>query len=203
MSRGGSRYGAGRPGSHAKTSGKRRIDIRQLHRSGHLDEVRRMNWQWSDKSSMGIAVSKESVTFIYQYKNRDGAKVDVNQVVYLDWTRCHYGKARPWFGCPRCGRRVAILYFCILPACRACARLVYPSQSEDALGRGWRRTRKLEGLLAGGEDRPHGKPAGMRWATFERIRQEISISEERRNEDFLRYAARMFPSLGRSAGNVP
>jgi len=42
----------------------------------------------------------------------------------------------------------------------------------------------------------------MRWATFERIREELAVSEERRIADFLRFAARMFPKLGRSTGNV-
>jgi hypothetical protein len=35
----------------------------------------------------------------------------VEQRVPLLWTPCTFGGARPWFGCPRCAKRVAIVYF--------------------------------------------------------------------------------------------
>ena len=34
----------------------------------------------------------------------------VDQVIPFDHTRCHFGGFRLWFLCPRCRRRVAILY---------------------------------------------------------------------------------------------
>jgi len=34
----------------------------------------------------------------------------VHQRVPIERTRCHYGGMRPWFHCPRCQRRVAVLF---------------------------------------------------------------------------------------------
>ena len=47
----------------------------------------------------------------------------------LAWTPCNYGGSRPWFLCPGCDRRAAILYVeggRLL--CRPCLGLSYPSQ---------------------------------------------------------------------------
>ncbi len=48
----------------------------------------------------------------------------------LTWTACNYGGAgRPWFVCPGCERRAAILYGTAPPLlCRSCLGLVYASQ---------------------------------------------------------------------------
>jgi hypothetical protein len=43
--------------------------------------------------------------------------------IKLTSTACHYGGVRHWFLCPRCGKRVGILYDSILH-CRHCANVV-------------------------------------------------------------------------------
>ena len=49
--------------------------------------------------------------------------------IRLEWTPCTFGGSRPWFLCPGCGRRVAILYGPGLPLeCRVCRGLGYASQ---------------------------------------------------------------------------
>ncbi len=49
----------------------------------------------------------------------------------LAWTPCLFAGERPWFVCPGCGRRAAILYFDPERGrllCRLCLGLLYPSQ---------------------------------------------------------------------------
>lgn len=195
MSGGGSRCGAGRPAWHAKTGQARRIDVRQLHRDGYLSVDHRMTWQWSGGATVALSTSPSVVTLNYRYKDRAGEWRHVDEAIIVTRTPCHYGKDRPWFLCPRCGALVAILYLWNVPTCRKCAKLVYPSQSEDPIQRTWRRTRKIEATLAGGEDRPHGKPAGMRWATFNRLQVELTAIEAKRDAELCLFVARRFPNI--------
>jgi hypothetical protein len=113
------------------------------------------------------------VTFDYKYKHNDGVWHDVNQDVIVRWQRCTYGGWRPWFACPHCGWRKAILYLWHVPVCRKCAQLRYRSQSEGETCRSWRRTRKIEAKLSGvaGEWNLI-KPKGMHWKTFRRLVSE-------------------------------
>jgi hypothetical protein len=197
VSRGGSRYGAGRPARNVRIESLHRLDVRELQRRGYLLAGQSCEWAWSRNGqrsgAVGVTVSADAVTLDYCY----GDKGDATRVVlYLRRTACQYGGSRPWFTCPRCSHRVAVV--CMAGAiwgCRHCLRVRYQSQSEDTIQRTWRRTRKIEARLAGGEDRPHGKPAGMRWATFDRLEDELAEVEERRNVAFCLFAARRFPDL--------
>lgn len=66
-------------------------------------------------------------------------------VAPLVWTSCNFGGSRPWFVCPGCGRRAAILYEDHQqdrPLCRLCLDLAYPSQNEDRIGSAARRAEK-------------------------------------------------------------
>ena len=75
--------------------------------------------------------------------------------------------------------------------CRKCSRLVYASQSNDALARSWRRTHKLETRLSGGTGEwNYRRPKGMRVATFERLREALWREEEVREEQLALFAAR-------------
>jgi hypothetical protein len=62
----------------------------------------------------------------------------VRERVGLDQTRCTLGGSRPWFVCPGCGTRRAVL-FCIggVFRCRVCHDLAYRStRGGRVLGRG-------------------------------------------------------------------
>lgn len=173
MSRGGIRYGAGRPGWHAKTAGKRSLDVRRLQRDGHLSAGQRVTWQWSSGASIVMETEADAVRLSYRYQDRQGDWRDVDQRIAIARTPCHYGGSRPWFTCPRCWQRVAILYLWNVPLCRRCAKLVYPSQAEDEISRSWRRSRKIAAQLGQKSEvdawmRPR-RPAGMREATYARL----------------------------------
>ncbi len=190
--KGGHRCGAGRPGWHAKTAGKLAVDVRTLHRDGYLSGCNRMTWHWSNGAAIGLETTPDTVTLTYRYKGMEGEWRDVRQPVTVTRTLCNYGGNRPWFACPRCRARVAILYLWNVPACRRCARLVYPSQSDDALGRSWRRTRKLERRLsAGAGEWNYRRPKGMRQATFNRLRARYWREEELRDNMLAAFVGRL------------
>jgi Zn ribbon nucleic-acid-binding protein len=86
----------------------------------------------------------------------------------LAWTSCTFGGSRPWFICPRCDQRAAILYWDEeeMPAgellCRRCLDLGYQSQREGLIARAKRRVEKARLRLAP----DGGRLKGMHHATF-------------------------------------
>lgn len=73
-----------------------------------------------------------------------GVKVEITR------TSCHLGGSRPWFICPTCGRRCAILY---PVSCRKCLRLYYTSEHRSVADRLLRKAikhRKRFGQSKGG-----------------------------------------------------
>jgi len=106
----------------------------------------------------------------------------VRERVALERTPCPYGGDRPWFRCPGCGARRAVLH-CLGGRfrCRSCHHLAYASTREGDADRAHRRAEKLRARLGGG---PAGcwrsipaKPAGMRWETFERLAGQLAEAE--------------------------
>lgn len=95
-------------------------------------------------------------------------------------TRPGFGGARWWFICPRCGRRVGIVYFCRWHgvsgdwACRRCHGLAYDSQWDTRRRRADRRW--LQALWrAGGTwgERSPRRPKGMHQHTYEKCMAEL------------------------------
>ena len=178
---GGLRSGAGRPRLRASVDDYPSISVLSLHGAGR------------------ISPTAQEVTVFTQ---------NVAQTVQVTHTPCPLGGSRPWFTCPRCERRVGVLYLrtepslevsiqgqrsVMLPerhalACRNCLKLQYASQSEDATQRSLRRTRKLGAKLSAVNS--HQKPKWMRWATFEQLCLAI------KNERELRTAVRHLTSRG-------
>lgn len=199
MSRGGARSGAGRPAQNVLIDNMCRLDVRELHRRGRLYAGSSFVWSWlrggEHVGSVGIRVTLDEV--ILAYRLGDGAEPK-RKTLYLSRTPCQYGGSRTWFHCPWCAHRVAVVYMAGSDwGCRHCLRVRYRSQSEDPLQRTWRRTNKIEAKLAVGKHRPLGKPAGMRWATFDRLLDELADIQERRNVVFCASVARAFPHLSR------
>jgi hypothetical protein len=177
MGKGGTRYGAGRPGWHAKAEACQRLDVRTMRRQGALRPSSGGLWGWTN-SETGERVA--SIT----YSNKaDGSAVVLKyqcngepceHSIGLTSTHGPVGGVRPWFRCPVGNERVAILYFRHGRfACRRCNRIAYMSQSEDWLGRVWRRQRKIEARLA--ED--SARPIGMHGKTYRRLLAEMEQCE--------------------------
>lgn len=195
MGRGGYRSGAGRPASHAKTSQYLGLDVRALHRRQLLAAGASFSWTWSRNGEhVGtISVCVPEVSMVYLDYRRNGEPR--HDTIRLVRSHCHYGGWRPWFTCPRCGRRVAIVYLGSATGCRRCLRLRYPSQSEDFLGRSWRRTgriaRKLEREI---DDFPR-RPKRMRRRTYERLFEAWCHEEEFRDQALVAFMAERYHFL--------
>ena len=174
----------------------RHIDVRRWHREGVLSAGRLGSWQWTDAhtgkhlATIGYRSDDTGVTLDYSIDGKD-----CSQRVRLSHSVCRYGGERPWFICPIRGERVAVLYLRAGRfACRQCQRLAYASQSDDAIGRGWRRQQKIEAQLGANWNRPKG----MHRTTYERLLSIIWDCEETREAALSRFLAGMldrYPSL--------
>jgi hypothetical protein len=188
MAKGGQRYGAGRPGWHGKAENCRRIDVRRFAREDMLRNGS-WHWQWTNSetgevvSSIGIIGAPDRMTLDYSLNSKP-----ITQTIQIDRTACAFGGSRPWFKCPHCWGRVAILYLRQSRfACRKCQRLAYSSQSEDEVARMWRKQSKLEALLGPNWRRPKG----MHRKTREAIMAKVWECEGARDDALEAFAARL------------
>jgi len=148
----------------------RRLDVRWLHQQGYLQPGGRATVTW-------FCGERPAGCFLIEYSYRMHGAADwepVRQVITLDWTVCHYGGQRPWFLCPECQRRVAILcgegkWF----LCRHCSQVPYTSQGETRLDRLHRKFRKLRDRLGP----QYSRPKRMHWRTWERLREQALEAE--------------------------
>lgn len=197
MSRGGMRYGAGRPGYRAKAEQLHRVDVRIWARRGYLSGAHSFAWSWNrggeHTGSIGVDVhSPDALTLRYSVTRNDEPHI-VAERVTIARTSCVYGGSRPWFNCTRCARRVAVLYLRRgYFACRHCQRVAYSSQSDDTLGRMWRKQSKVEARL--GEH--WARPKGMRLHTYERLMEKLLDCEARRDAAFTVMAGRLLGLAG-------
>jgi hypothetical protein len=186
-------FGSGRWGWHGAktdTDGLLRLDVRFLARQGYLDPntsgAYSVAWSRGDRPAGDILVRYDATRpgeLVLDYRVRVGEGdpwEPVRETVPLDSSPCRYGGERPWFLCPRCLGRRAVLYgvgdrF----RCRACHDLAYSSTREGADERNRRRADELRrriGCKRGPFSVPL-KPKGMHWRTFERIVAEINARE--------------------------
>lgn len=107
--------------------------------------------------------------------------------IRIERTPCHLGGSRPWFLCPECQRRCAILY----PVkCRVCLGLHYASEHESPLDRNLRAAIKFRarfGQKKGGVVPAFPrKPKWMRWHTYFKARKRAKEIENRITRAFAR-----------------
>jgi hypothetical protein len=157
----------------------RRLDIRWLHRHGSLNQWPSVvTWSRREQLSGSVSVVLVYGSMVIEYCYRQHGTdpwEDIRQVIPLDWTLCHYGGQRPWFRCPGCQRRVAVLCgYDTLFLCRHCYRLPYTSQYETRLDRLSRKLRKLQDRIGHQYSR---KPKGVHWRTWERLRDQALEAE--------------------------
>lgn len=189
MGTGGWRYGAGRPGWRRKCEQLFGLDIRKLVRAGYIrpGAWARGSWQWTwshsgePSGNVGIEASYDQVRLTYTWTPYGSKPQALDYPVRIVRTPCRYGGTRPWFQCPRCWDRRAVLYGLANDGkfgCRRCMRLAYASEAEDLTGRLWRKQQRLEARLG----KNWTRPKGMHHSTRERILEQIWDAEMRREE---------------------
>ena len=165
------------------------VDIRKLVRDGLLKPG--AEGSFSDRKSkyeVHIVSEQNRIRFQHGITMLAGFRRLVEDVVAIDWTGCHFGSARPWFLCPGCVKRVAILYGpkfkrdgSKLPIrnrtlkCRQCHHLSYPSQHEEWDRRMGRRAKKIWARIGG---KYGNKPKRMHWRTYDRLVDEARYFED-------------------------
>lgn len=170
-------FNSGRRHGKPCTDEQRSIDVRRYHRDGLLVAGNTFSITWTRHgetvASVLARVGNDCVVFSYRQSWRGAPWRDCTNTVLLTWTECHYGGKRPWWLCPGCDRRVALIYSGDgWYACRHCRQLAYRSQretQEDLAARRANRVRDKLGWQRGILNMPGGKPKGMRWKTYLRL----------------------------------
>jgi hypothetical protein len=143
------------PRSKDRTSSYRRLDARRIARLhgypvGAVVAHRLVDeWQRTDGIVMlAFEPEPELVTVAWG----DDCPLDLG-IVRTD-------NGRWWFACPGCRRRCAIVYLRPgdWPGCRTCLGLAYPSQSEGALRRAYRRRDKFAARWGWDVAKPLARP---------------------------------------------
>jgi len=170
--------GSGRRSSYtgkAETSDSMPLDIRKIARKGLLVPDSSFSWQWTvnHRKVAGISIRVDLQSMVLSYRMKSSGEV-VEQRVHTQTTPCHLGGQRHWFTCPRCSKRVAVLYALgRYFACRHCGGLSYATQKEgvgDRASTNADKLRKRLGWQAGILNGDGGKPKGMHWATYQRLK---------------------------------
>lgn len=164
----------------------RRVDVRYMRRRGLLYEgaIGTLSWGCRGEPSGWIQyrIHDDTLILIYRYRCNGGDWEPVEQRVTIDRTPCHYGGYRPWWHCPDCGRRVAVLYGAgKYFLCRHCYGLSYITRQEDWYDRRLTKAGRIREWLGGygSFDEPFPpKPKGMHWKTYERLRRTALEAEE-------------------------
>jgi hypothetical protein len=170
-----------------------RLDVRQWHKRRLLRPGSSGTWSWSNShtgentGSIGFRIEQGAAVLNYTLSGEPR----LQRVPILN-TACTYGGTRPWFGCPNCHARVAVIYMRRGGFyCRECSQLAYYSQSEDAIGRAWRVQQKAEAKLGEGWVRPKG----MHRKTRERLLEIIWRCEGTREDELARFVSRFAPEI--------
>lgn len=155
------------------------LDIRHMKRVGCLRPNYFGGWHWSVNGErvgdIKFRTGHNEVTLMFRSRVNEGDWESIEQRVEIEHTDCHMGGKRPWFLCPACNKRVALLYaggkyF----ACRHCYDLTYSCQKELSFERMRRKAKKIRQQLQATEEPLQAistKPKHMHYRTFERLRE--------------------------------
>lgn len=170
-----------------------RVDVRFMHRKGWLraNFGFSLNWSRGDEPVGNIRVETgpgdppAALWLVYRSQSGGvGEWTPMRERVPLEWTPCNYGGKRPWLRCPRCSRRVAVLWGGSRFLCRHCNRLAYASQNESAMDRACSQSQKLRKRLGDDDDLTCPsedllRPNGMHASTFDRLTERIALQDIR------------------------
>jgi len=154
------------------------IDIRYLARMGLLSRRAMktfiLTWLHNGIETDQVKVSalSKKVTLHYQ-QLLQGENTYREQHVTIVYTPCHYGRQRPWFRCPNCISRCAIIYLGNQGFhCRKCYQLPYRSQQMCKLDRLISKRVTLEEKL-------FNSNKGLHYRTRERLKDRLNEIENR------------------------
>jgi hypothetical protein len=175
--------GSGRRGWRLRAEQLSRVDVRWLARRRMLSPGRYwLNWSRGEErsGSATLMVRDDFLTLSYRWRDPGDEWQEMSHRIQLEHTRCHFGGRRPWMRCPRCGRRVAVLYIAGAPTgCRRCLNVAYESQCEDEAGRAQLMMQKVERKLMSLDRDALHRPPRMRQRTFDILCDRYDAAEAR------------------------
>jgi hypothetical protein len=161
------------------------IDIRYLKQHGQLTPGALFNLDWEAKDGDGHASADcrcEADRLVVDYEiDSSGENREIFQsVIEFDFTPCHFGGKRTWLICPKCNKRVAVVYISQLGfSCRQCCDLTYLSRSLNRYDRLMLKAKLIHVRLGCNGDITGPlppKPKGMHWETYWwLLRQEAQL----------------------------
>ena len=160
-----------------------RLDVNYLNRVGalHVGCSSAVAWtQGGDQiARLNIIATNQRLELRYPAQTSSGQWHEHRQRVTLSWEGCRFGGRRPYFNCPRCGRRALHLYGAAQYLCRTCHGLSYPSQRERTLDRAQRKADRIRLKLGGkrGWTSIPARPKGMHTQTYERLTHQIQNAD--------------------------
>jgi hypothetical protein len=163
------------------------IDIRRIYREGLLHPGKCFVLPWSQAGEpfgqTYVVVGDDAIFLVFVPSDGGSECSPVIRRVPITWTTCHFGGRRPWFACPYCGRRCAVIYMAEKHlACRRCFGMAYASQREPVRQRGLMKAQKIRMRLGGSPsmmDRFPDRPKGMHWKTYYQLHAAHDQSADR------------------------
>ncbi len=164
------------------TDGLISLDVRWLARVGALSEGRHeVSWSRDGQVTDRVLVSAcpGAVVLDYLVSGRTKKVQLMQEPVALERIPCRFGGTRPWFRCPGCGERRAVLWLVAGHfRCRTCHQLAYQSSRETDWLRAGRKASKLRTrLLSARSDRLPARPKGMHQRTYVRRLGQLAALE--------------------------
>jgi hypothetical protein len=158
------------------TDNRLALDVRTLAQRGWLAPGTVLTLTWAGLA-IAVKVRVEAHAVLLTRHTGQGMPGDFEHRVWLARTSCHFGSERPWWRCPSCGSRVALLYVAARTGfdCRRCADLAHRSQRESKSDRAIRRALKIRRRMGwpGGILNDVGKkPTRMHATTFYHLMNE-------------------------------
>ncbi len=150
------------------------IDINEINKASKLQPGYVGIITWTDflnrqRGRVRIKIVPIGIELDYE----DSRNEIIKYTVPLTFTPCNYGGQRPWFTCPKCGKRSGKLYLHgKYFLCRYCHNLAYASQGEDVQFRLMRKAKKIREKLDSPRDLSKPilfKPKGMHQRTFDKL----------------------------------
>ena len=122
--------------SKATVESRPSVDLRVLKKHNLLRPGASGQLSWSQGGSVGFRVEAERLVLVFRHRPFGGEWESVEETVQFDRTPCTFGGTRVWLRCPKCNRRVAVIYNAGKHfLCRHCCDLNYACQQETAYRR--------------------------------------------------------------------
>ena len=115
---------------------------------------------------------KLPISSVSHQLSKAGAFIVHGEQITVTATSCNYGGSRYWWHCPKCGRRVAVLYFNQSYQCRHCIGANYSIQLKQPIDRLFKRVAVIRERLDWPQGIANGKgerPRYMHHKTYQKL----------------------------------